>query len=233
MWAVAHAERLDLATVIFDRRIWTGRRSLQGWRDYRHPSGETDNPVLHARGPRPRRRRRGRVTHGRTYARTGNDRGHGAGERAGAARVSRGATTPPGRGGRPRGRRRPRRGRRGRRRPAGSRHGARARLVRCRRPRSAGSPRPRRRLLGARRVRDGLAHPRRGHTADDGRRAGARPAAPQRSGCGPTVDRPPASTPAQAVVVTASLLGDPGTPRLTCSPARARRRARDEGARAA
>ncbi len=46
LWAVAHAERLDLATVIFDRRVWTGRRSLQGWRDYRHPSGETDNPVL-------------------------------------------------------------------------------------------------------------------------------------------------------------------------------------------
>jgi hypothetical protein len=46
MWAVAHAERLDLATVIFDRRIWTARRSLQGWRDYRHPSGATDNPVL-------------------------------------------------------------------------------------------------------------------------------------------------------------------------------------------
>ena len=46
LWAVAHAERLDLATVIFDRRVWTGRRSLQGWRDSRHPSGETDNPVL-------------------------------------------------------------------------------------------------------------------------------------------------------------------------------------------
>lgn len=46
LWAVAHADRLDLATVIFDRRIWTARRSLQGWRDYRHPSGDTDNPVL-------------------------------------------------------------------------------------------------------------------------------------------------------------------------------------------
>jgi hypothetical protein len=46
LWAVAHAERLDLATVIFDRRIWTGRRSVQGGRDYRHPSGDTDNPVL-------------------------------------------------------------------------------------------------------------------------------------------------------------------------------------------
>lgn len=46
LWAVAHADRLDLATVIFDRRIWTARRSAQGWRDYVHPSGDTDNPVL-------------------------------------------------------------------------------------------------------------------------------------------------------------------------------------------
>lgn len=46
LWAVAHADRLDLATVIFDRRIWTARRSVQGWRDYVHPSGNTDNPVL-------------------------------------------------------------------------------------------------------------------------------------------------------------------------------------------
>jgi hypothetical protein len=46
MWAVAHAERLDLATVIFDRQIWTSSRSLQGWRDYHYPGGATDNPVL-------------------------------------------------------------------------------------------------------------------------------------------------------------------------------------------
>ncbi len=45
-WAVAHAERLDVATVIFDRRLWTGRRSAAGWRDYQHPSGASDNPVL-------------------------------------------------------------------------------------------------------------------------------------------------------------------------------------------
>ncbi len=44
-WAVAHADRLDLATVIFDARIWTARRSLEGWRDYDYPGG-TDNPVL-------------------------------------------------------------------------------------------------------------------------------------------------------------------------------------------
>jgi hypothetical protein len=46
LWAVAHAERLHLATVIFDRKIWTATRSLQGWRDYRYPGGATDNPVL-------------------------------------------------------------------------------------------------------------------------------------------------------------------------------------------
>lgn len=33
-YLVAHAERLDVATVIFDGRIWTARRGLQGWRDY-------------------------------------------------------------------------------------------------------------------------------------------------------------------------------------------------------
>ena len=43
-WSVAHADRLDLATVIFDSRIWTARRSLEGWRDY--SAGGTDNPVL-------------------------------------------------------------------------------------------------------------------------------------------------------------------------------------------
>ncbi len=38
-WAIAHylvaqAERLEVATVIFDGRIWTARRSGQGWRPY-------------------------------------------------------------------------------------------------------------------------------------------------------------------------------------------------------
>jgi hypothetical protein len=46
MWCVAHAERLDVATVIFDRRIWTAARSVQGWRGYQYPGGATDNPVL-------------------------------------------------------------------------------------------------------------------------------------------------------------------------------------------
>lgn len=33
-YLVAHAERLEVDTVIFDGRIWTARRSFQGWRDY-------------------------------------------------------------------------------------------------------------------------------------------------------------------------------------------------------
>ncbi|MGO4257182.1 hypothetical protein [Marmoricola sp. RAF53] len=38
-WALAHylvanAERLEIDTVIYDGRIWTARRSFQGWRDY-------------------------------------------------------------------------------------------------------------------------------------------------------------------------------------------------------
>ncbi|MGZ4615913.1 MAG: hypothetical protein ACXV4A_10145 [Actinomycetes bacterium] len=45
-WAVAHAARLHVATVIFDRQIWTATRSASGWRPYVHPDGPTDNPVL-------------------------------------------------------------------------------------------------------------------------------------------------------------------------------------------
>ncbi|RNL60631.1 hypothetical protein EFK50_20165 [Nocardioides marmoriginsengisoli] len=33
-YLVAHAERLEINTVIFDGRIWTERRSRSGWRDY-------------------------------------------------------------------------------------------------------------------------------------------------------------------------------------------------------
>jgi hypothetical protein len=45
-WAVAHARELGIATVIYDDRIWTLRRSAEGWRAYRHPSGNTTHPVL-------------------------------------------------------------------------------------------------------------------------------------------------------------------------------------------
>jgi hypothetical protein len=40
-WLVANAERLAVETVIYDDQIWTARRSLEGWRDYQHPSGST------------------------------------------------------------------------------------------------------------------------------------------------------------------------------------------------
>ncbi len=45
-WAVAHSERLSVATVIFDSSVWSARRSVNGWRDYQHPGGPTDNPIL-------------------------------------------------------------------------------------------------------------------------------------------------------------------------------------------
>jgi len=46
LWLVAHAEQLRVATVIFDREIWSSERSAQGWRTYHYPGGDTDNPVL-------------------------------------------------------------------------------------------------------------------------------------------------------------------------------------------
>lgn len=45
-WTVAHAARLHVATVIFDRGIWSAHQSLSGWRDYRYPGGPTTNPIL-------------------------------------------------------------------------------------------------------------------------------------------------------------------------------------------
>lgn len=45
-WLVAHADRLGIATVIYDDRIWTARRSTSGWRPYTPPGGPTDNPTL-------------------------------------------------------------------------------------------------------------------------------------------------------------------------------------------
>lgn len=44
-WAVANAERLSIRTVIYRDRIWTARRSSQGWRDYRFRGPNPDNPV--------------------------------------------------------------------------------------------------------------------------------------------------------------------------------------------
>ena len=44
-WAVANAERLGIRTVIYRDRIWTARRSAQGWREYRFGGADPDNPV--------------------------------------------------------------------------------------------------------------------------------------------------------------------------------------------
>jgi hypothetical protein len=45
-WLVANAEHLDVGTVIYDGRIWTAGRSVQGWRAYTPPGGATDNATL-------------------------------------------------------------------------------------------------------------------------------------------------------------------------------------------
>jgi hypothetical protein len=45
-WLVVNADRLGIGTVIYDDRIWSARRSGEGWRDYVHPSGNTTNPTL-------------------------------------------------------------------------------------------------------------------------------------------------------------------------------------------
>lgn len=44
-WAVANADRLGVSVVIYRDRIWTARRSAQGWRDYRFRGPDPDNPV--------------------------------------------------------------------------------------------------------------------------------------------------------------------------------------------
>ncbi len=44
-WAVAHADRLGIRTVIYRDHIWTARRSIQGWRDYRFRGPDPDNPI--------------------------------------------------------------------------------------------------------------------------------------------------------------------------------------------
>jgi hypothetical protein len=46
---VAQADRLDVQTVIFDDRIWSARRSDQGWRDYDPPARDGDQAILEHR----------------------------------------------------------------------------------------------------------------------------------------------------------------------------------------
>lgn len=45
-WLVAHGDTYSIATVIFDDKVWTRRKSDRGWRRYVHPSGNTRNPTL-------------------------------------------------------------------------------------------------------------------------------------------------------------------------------------------
>jgi hypothetical protein len=45
-WAVAHAERHHILSVIYSDHIWTSWASSAGFRDYQHPGGPTRNPVL-------------------------------------------------------------------------------------------------------------------------------------------------------------------------------------------
>ena len=45
-YLVAHAQRLDIATVIFDDRIWQARRAHAGWRDYRVPRSSSGDPEI-------------------------------------------------------------------------------------------------------------------------------------------------------------------------------------------
>ncbi len=49
-YLVAHASRLDIDHVIFDKRIWTaGARSEQGWREYDPGNGPGDRKILEHR----------------------------------------------------------------------------------------------------------------------------------------------------------------------------------------
>lgn len=48
-YLVAQAARLDVQTVIFDAKIWTARRSDDGWRDYDTPDRAGDVAVLEHR----------------------------------------------------------------------------------------------------------------------------------------------------------------------------------------
>ncbi|MFI5624178.1 hypothetical protein ACIA03_12000 [Nocardioides sp. NPDC051685] len=48
-YLVANADRLDIATVIYDDRIWTKRRSAAGWRDYDVPPRGGDQAILEHR----------------------------------------------------------------------------------------------------------------------------------------------------------------------------------------
>lgn len=45
-YLVSQASRLDIATVIYDDRIWTAARSTEGWRDYHVPAGTSGDLAI-------------------------------------------------------------------------------------------------------------------------------------------------------------------------------------------
>lgn len=46
-WVRTHAAELGVRYIIWDARIWSTRRADEGWRTYRHPSGNTDPTNAH------------------------------------------------------------------------------------------------------------------------------------------------------------------------------------------
>jgi hypothetical protein len=44
-WMVANADRFDVGVIIYRDKIWSARRSPEGWRDYVSPFGDPDDPV--------------------------------------------------------------------------------------------------------------------------------------------------------------------------------------------
>jgi hypothetical protein len=46
-WLIAHAQELQIATVIFDAKVWTpGGWDQRGWTAYTYPDGTTTDPTL-------------------------------------------------------------------------------------------------------------------------------------------------------------------------------------------
>jgi hypothetical protein len=43
-WLVANADRFDVSVVIYRDRVWSARRSPEGWRDYGSPPGDPRDP---------------------------------------------------------------------------------------------------------------------------------------------------------------------------------------------
>jgi len=45
-YLVANHRRLNVKYIVWNERIWSPQRRSEGWRRYRHPSGDTTNPTL-------------------------------------------------------------------------------------------------------------------------------------------------------------------------------------------